>query len=83
MASADTDGGFGGGPTIRRMLLGARLRRLREAKGVSREGAGYLIRGSDSKISRMELGRVGSRSATWLTCSHSTGLWRTANVSRC
>src|SRR6266508_6828137 len=41
------------------MLLGARLRRLREAKGVTREEAGYLIRGSESKISRIELGRVG------------------------
>jgi len=41
------------------MLLGARLRRHREAKGVSREEAGYSIRGSESKISRMELGRVG------------------------
>ncbi|GII25631.1 transcriptional regulator [Planosporangium mesophilum] len=42
-----------------RMLLGAQLRRLREAKGVSREDAGWEIRGSESKISRMELGRVG------------------------
>jgi hypothetical protein len=41
------------------MLLGAQLRRLREAKGVSREDAGWAIRGSESKISRMELGRVG------------------------
>ncbi|WP_243726045.1 helix-turn-helix domain-containing protein [Actinomadura rubrisoli] len=40
------------------MLLGARLRRLREAKGLSREEAGYAIRGSHSKISRMELGRT-------------------------
>ncbi|WP_067450439.1 DUF5753 domain-containing protein [Actinomadura macra] len=40
------------------MLLGARLRRLRERKGVSREDAGYAIRGSHSKISRMELGRT-------------------------
>jgi len=31
---------------------------LREAKGISREEAGHLIRGSESKISRMELGRV-------------------------
>jgi hypothetical protein len=31
---------------------------MREAKGVTREDAGYAIRGSDSKISRMELGRV-------------------------
>jgi transcriptional regulator with XRE-family HTH domain len=41
------------------MQLGARLRRLREAKGVSREDAGWAIRASESKISRMELGRVG------------------------
>ncbi|MBT2206865.1 DUF5753 domain-containing protein [Actinomadura sp. NEAU-AAG7] len=46
------------GPTVRRMLLGARLRRLRELKGLSREEAGYAIRGSHSKISRMELGRT-------------------------
>jgi hypothetical protein len=38
--------------------LGAHLRRLREAQGVSREDAGWEIRGSESKISRMELGRV-------------------------
>jgi transcriptional regulator with XRE-family HTH domain len=47
-----------GGPTVRRMQVGARLRRLREAKGVSREDAGWAIRASESKISRMELGRV-------------------------
>ena len=41
------------------MLLGAHLRRLREAQGVSRESAGWEIRSSESKISRMELGRVG------------------------
>ncbi|HYN96913.1 MAG TPA: helix-turn-helix transcriptional regulator [Pilimelia sp.] len=41
------------------MLLGAQLRRLREASGVGREAAGWEIRGSESKISRMELGRVG------------------------
>jgi hypothetical protein len=40
------------------MLLGAHLRRLREAQGVSRETAGWEIRSSESKISRMELGRV-------------------------
>jgi transcriptional regulator with XRE-family HTH domain len=48
----------GGGPTVLRMLLGAHLRRLREAQGVSREDAGWEIRASESKISRMELGRV-------------------------
>jgi hypothetical protein len=41
------------------MLVGGQLRRLREARGLSREEAGYEIRSSDSKISRMELGRVG------------------------
>jgi hypothetical protein len=41
------------------MLLGAHLRRLREAQGVSREDAGWEIRSSESKISRLELGRVG------------------------
>jgi transcriptional regulator with XRE-family HTH domain len=46
------------GPTVRRMLLGSQLRRLREAKGISREEAGYAIRSSGSKISRLELGRV-------------------------
>ncbi|HKT05984.1 MAG TPA: helix-turn-helix transcriptional regulator [Rugosimonospora sp.] len=40
------------------MLLGSHLRRLREARGVSREDAGWEIRASESKISRMELGRV-------------------------
>jgi transcriptional regulator with XRE-family HTH domain len=39
-------------------MLGSQLRRLREAKGVTREDAGYHIRGSESKISRLELGRV-------------------------
>jgi hypothetical protein len=43
---------------VLRMLLGAHLRRLREAQGVSREEAGWEIRASESKISRMELGRV-------------------------
>jgi transcriptional regulator with XRE-family HTH domain len=47
-----------GGPTARRIVLGARLRRLREAAEISRAEAGYAIRGSESKISRMELGRV-------------------------
>nr|WP_184890902.1 MULTISPECIES: helix-turn-helix transcriptional regulator [Actinomadura] len=41
------------------MLVGAQLRRFREAAGISTEAAGYEIRASHSKISRMELGRVG------------------------
>ncbi len=47
------------GPTVRRIMVGTRLRQLREAAGVTREEAGYLIRGSASKISRLELGKVG------------------------
>jgi len=47
------------GPTVLRMLVGAQLRRLREAACISTEAAGYEIRGSHSKISRIELGRVG------------------------
>ncbi|MBL7494436.1 helix-turn-helix domain-containing protein [Frankia sp. AgB1.9] len=49
----------GGSPTVRRILLGSQLRRLREDKHISREDAGYHIRASESKISRLELGRVG------------------------
>jgi transcriptional regulator with XRE-family HTH domain len=48
-----------GGPTVLRRLLGAQLRRLRERQGITREEAGYAIRASGSKMSRLELGRVG------------------------
>ena len=46
-------------PAVLRILLGAQLRRLREAKGITLEDAGYVIRASHSKISRLEGGRVG------------------------
>ncbi|TDC38941.1 XRE family transcriptional regulator [Micromonospora sp. 15K316] len=59
MTTLPADGGPTTGPTVLRMLLGAQLRRLRESSGVTREGAGWEIRASESKISRMELGRVG------------------------
>jgi len=48
-----------GGPTVLRILLGAQLRRLREAKRISLGEAGNAIRASHSKISRLETGRVG------------------------
>ena len=48
-----------GGPTVLRLLLGAQLRRLRESKRISLEDAGKVIRASHSKMSRLELGRVG------------------------
>ncbi|MFJ3161899.1 helix-turn-helix domain-containing protein [Streptomyces kanasensis] len=47
-----------GGSVVRRILLGSQLRRLRESRGITREAAGYSIRASESKISRLELGRV-------------------------
>jgi transcriptional regulator with XRE-family HTH domain len=59
MTTSPPVGGSPGGPTALRMIMGGYLRRLREAKGISREDAGYEIRSSESKISRMELGRVG------------------------
>jgi hypothetical protein len=59
VATAQPDSGSGGSPTVLRILLGGQLRHLRESRGISRETAGYKIRGSESKISRMELGRVG------------------------
>jgi hypothetical protein len=58
VTTAEEAPGSAGGPTVLRILLGAHLRRLREAQGVSREDAGWEIRASESKISRMELGRV-------------------------
>jgi transcriptional regulator with XRE-family HTH domain len=48
-----------GGPTVLRILLGAQLRRLREANRITLEDAGKRIRASHSKISRLETGRVG------------------------
>jgi transcriptional regulator with XRE-family HTH domain len=51
-----------GGPTAIRILLGAQLRRLREARQITLEDAGYAIRASGSKISRLETGRVGFKS---------------------
>ena len=45
--------------TVLRMLLGTQLRRFREAAGLTPEQAGYEIRASRSKISRLETGRVG------------------------
>jgi hypothetical protein len=47
------------GGIILRMLLGTQLRRLREGAGVTPDQAGYEIRASRSKISRMETGHVG------------------------
>jgi len=61
MSTIERDGGSAGdafGPTVPRLLLGIQLHRFREEAGVSPEQAGYEIRASRSKISRMENGRV-------------------------
>jgi transcriptional regulator with XRE-family HTH domain len=68
MSNGRTVGGVAGGralgrrragPTPVRMLVGAQLRRLREACGISRAAAGEAIQASASKISRLEQGRAG------------------------
>lgn len=48
-----------GDSTVVRLVLGALLRRLREAQGISRRCAGDSIRVSEARISRIELGRIG------------------------
>ena len=49
------------GPVAQRIRLGATLRRLRESRGITAQRAALEIRGSDSKISRIELGRHAAR----------------------
>src|SRR5690242_6246908 len=48
-----------GGPTVQRLVLGSQLHRLRESRGITAEQAAEAIRGSHSKISRIEHGPVG------------------------
>jgi hypothetical protein len=55
----------GAGPAALRIQLGGQLRALRKAKRVSRQRAGWEIRASESKISRMELGRQASAPGWW------------------
>ncbi|MEU5834855.1 helix-turn-helix transcriptional regulator [Streptomyces diacarni] len=49
------------GPTALRIILGVKLRRLRQALDISREDAGRAIRGSHAKITRLERGQVGAK----------------------
>jgi len=49
------------GPTALRITLGAQLRRLREASGLTTEEAAEAIRATHSKISRLERGRSGAK----------------------
>ncbi|MEV5709299.1 helix-turn-helix transcriptional regulator [Actinoallomurus sp. NPDC052274] len=46
-------------PTVRRRIVGAQLRRLREAAGVSRKDAAETINATESRIGRLEQGRAG------------------------
>jgi transcriptional regulator with XRE-family HTH domain len=47
------------GPTVLRIALGAQLRRLREDSDITRKEAGEALRGSETKITRLELGQTG------------------------
>jgi transcriptional regulator with XRE-family HTH domain len=49
------------GPTVLRRLLGMQLRKLRESRNISAAEAAKAIRGSESKISRIELGKSAIR----------------------
>ncbi|WP_435218311.1 helix-turn-helix domain-containing protein [Streptomyces sp. bgisy034] len=52
----DTAGGPG--PVVRRIQLGSQLRTLRLGRGITLRTAGRFVRASETKMSRMELGRV-------------------------
>jgi len=49
------------GTTTLRVMIGGKLRQLRQDADISREDAAYEIRADASKISRIELGRVSFR----------------------
>jgi transcriptional regulator with XRE-family HTH domain len=49
------------GPTALRIILGVKLRRLRQKHDISRQDAGRAIRGSHAKITRLERGQVGAK----------------------
>jgi transcriptional regulator with XRE-family HTH domain len=60
-ARASADGGADArcGLAVQRIVLGAQLRRLREAASITTGQAGEAIRASRSKISRLERGQTG------------------------
>ena len=59
-----------GGPTVQRMLVGAKLRRLRTDLGLTREQAADHIRASAWKIHRLENGQVGFKERDLLDLLH-------------
>jgi transcriptional regulator with XRE-family HTH domain len=66
--------GPGSGPTVRRMLVGAQLRRLRTDMGLSREEAAEVIRASEWKIHRLENGQVGFKDRDIVDLLHLYGV---------
>src|SRR5215472_2088286 len=63
-AREPADGALAGaqsGPTVLRIALGAQLRKLREANGLTTVQAAGAIRATHSKISRIERGRSSAR----------------------
>jgi transcriptional regulator with XRE-family HTH domain len=46
------------GPVVRRIQLGSQLRKLRLERGITLQRAGHSAHVSETKMSRMELGRV-------------------------
>ncbi len=71
----------GGGPTVQRMLVGARLRRLRIDMGLSREEAAEAIRASEWKIHRLENGQVGFKERDVIDLLHLYGVDDPAEVA--
>ena len=71
------------GPTALRIALGAQLRRLREARGVTTEEAAEAIRATHSKISRWNAAAPAPSSAMWPTCSPCTASPARPNANRC
>jgi DNA-binding XRE family transcriptional regulator len=59
-----------GGPTVQRMLVGAKLRRLRTDLGLSRDQAADHIRASEWKIHRLENGQVSFKERDLLDLLH-------------
>ena len=57
-SAAETGDGARAGSAVARRMLGGQLRRHREAAGISPDEAGYHIRASRAKISRLETGRA-------------------------
>ena len=58
-----------GGATVVRMVLGAQLRRLREAAGLTPEQAGYEIRASRSKMRVWVVSSAPRTTTFWSTSS--------------